>query len=81
MSNENSNKEEKQSDGDMSEEVTGFSFSPLAAKASLQQPPSCILPFLYLGTQYNATDKHIRENNIQRILCVKDSHFGNDPKV
>lgn len=58
-----------------------FTFDPLAAKASLKQPPSIILPFLYIGTQYNASDKYIKEFKIQRILNLKDTHYAENPKV
>ena len=78
-----SNSNDKSNDDcvDLSDKLKSFSFDPMAAKASLKQPPTVILPFLYIGTQYNASDKYIKEFNFQRILNLKDSHYSESPKV
>lgn len=65
---------------DKSEKIKDFSFDPLQAKASFKQPPTSVLPFLYIGTQYNASDKYIKDYKFHRILNLKDTHYSDHPK-
>lgn len=57
-----------------------YSFDPSAAKASMNQPPSYICSTIYLGTQYNASNKYIKEFNLKWILNLKETHFSKAPK-
>jgi dual specificity MAP kinase phosphatase len=42
-------------------------------------PPSLILPFLYLGSQYNAASKkQLNELRVNRILDLKERQTGNE---
>lgn len=55
------------------------SFSPLDAKQAFNSPPSLILPFLYLGSQFNAASKkQLSQLQIKRILDLKERHVESD---
>lgn len=58
---------------------TSTSFSPAEAKMAFNTPPSLILPFLYLGSQYNAASKkQLNELRVNRILDLKERQTGNE---
>lgn len=55
----------------------------LKSRDSFIQPPDCIYPYIYLGSQYNARNQNqIKENNIKWILNLKEMHYSSmTPKV
>jgi hypothetical protein len=49
---------------------------------ALRQPPSEILPFLYLGSAANAANKkQLRELGVTHILNMKECHYASEPEV
>jgi hypothetical protein len=55
------------------------SFLPQDAKSAFNSPPSQILSFIYLGSQYNAASKkQLVQLSIKRILDLKERHVASD---
>lgn len=75
------NKDDEASSSGSSGSSTNF--LPADAKQAFNSPPSLILPFLYLGSQYNAASKkQITQLQIKRILDLKERQTGTDiPEV
>lgn len=71
---------------DVSEDLTASapaSTADLPTRYFLMQkePPSKILPYLYVGSRFTAIPSRLEEQNIKYVLNVRDCFYGNPPAV